>query len=265
MSVLERFRSLHASGTLFVMPNAWDVGSAKILVDLGFSAIATTSSGSAAAMGRADGDLDRDAVLRHVAEVAAAVPAPVSADLENCFGDEPEAVAGTVALAVASGGVGASVEDWSGSAIYDRGLAVDRVRAAVEAAAGRLIVTARAENLIRGVHDLDDTLDRLRAFAGVGADVVFAPGLRSEDEIRAAVDSVEVPVSVLVGEGVPPVGTLAELGVRRLSVGGGFAFAAYGAVVKAAREIQGAGTYGYTDGAAVGRAASLSALHRARP
>jgi len=253
MTATDRFRALHQADELFVMPNAWDVGSARLLEHLGFGAIATTSSGSAAARGRLDGELDRATAVGHGAELAAAVGIPVSADLENCFADAPEGVAETIAAAVAAGLAGASVEDWSGSAIYEREHAAERVRAAVEAAAGRLVITARAENLIRGRDDLDDTIARLQSFAAAGAEVLFAPGLRSAEQVRAVLSSVETPVSVLVVPGVPPVGELAELGVRRVSIGGAFAFASYGALVRAAREILDAGTYGYAELAALGR------------
>jgi 2-methylisocitrate lyase-like PEP mutase family enzyme len=261
MTALDRFRALHAAGELFVMPNAWDVGSARLLEHLGFGAIATTSTGSAAALGRLDGAIDRETALGHGAELAAAVEIPVSADLENCFADCPDGVAETIAAAAATGVAGASVEDWSGSAIYERELAVERVRAAVEAAAGRLVITARAENLIRDHDDLNDTIARLQAFGAAGADVLFAPGLRSADQIRAVLSSVEPPVSVLVLPGVPPLPELAELGVRRVSVGGAFAFAAYGALVQAAREMLDAGTYGYGKLAALGRDAIGAAFH----
>jgi 2-methylisocitrate lyase-like PEP mutase family enzyme len=260
MSAVERFRALHQADELFVMPNAWDVGSARLMEHLGFRAIATTSSGAAAALGRLDGEIDRETAVGHGAELAAAVDIPVSADLENCFADAPEGVAETISDAAATGLAGGSIEDWSGTEIYERELAVERVRAGVAAAAGRFVVTARAENLIRGVDDLDDTIARLQAFAAAGADVLFAPGLASADQIRAVLSSVDVPLSVLVLPGVPPLPELAELGVRRVSVGGGLAFASYGALVKAAREMLDAGTYGYGELAAIGRDAIYGAF-----
>jgi len=260
MTALDDFRALHAAQDLFVMPNAWDVGSARLLEHLGFGALATTSSGSAAALGRLDGDLDRESALSHGAQLAAAVAIPVSADLENGFADEAEGVAETIRAAAGTGLAGASVEDWSGSAIYEREHAAERVRAAVEAAAGRLVITARAENLIRDRDDLDDTIARLQSFAAAGADVLFAPGLRSAEQIRAVVSSVHAPVSVLVLPGVPPLGELAALGVRRVSVGGAFAFAAYGELVRAAREMLDTGTYGYGELAALGRDTIASAF-----
>jgi 2-methylisocitrate lyase-like PEP mutase family enzyme len=254
------FRALHHEGELLLMPNAWDVGSARILAHLGFRALATTSSGSAAALGRLDGELGRDPALAHAAELAGAVGVPVSADLENCFADDPDGVARTIDAAVATGIAGASVEDWSGSAIYDLALAAERVHAAVETAAGRLVITARAENQIHGVDDLKDTIARLQAYQEAGADVLFAPGLRSAEEIAAVLGSIEAPLSVLALRGVPPVSELAELGVRRLSVGGAFAFAAYGALGDAAQELRDHGTYGYLDVAGRGGKLARSAF-----
>jgi 2-methylisocitrate lyase-like PEP mutase family enzyme len=242
------------------MPNAWDVGSARILHHLGFRAIATTSSGSAAAVGRLDGQLGRDAALTHAAELAAAVELPVSADLENCFADEPEGVARTIEAAADTGLAGASVEDWSGGEIYERSQAAERVRAATEAAAGRLVITARAENHIHGVDDLEDTIARLLAYEQAGADVLFAPGLRGAEEIRAVLENVSAPLSVLAMPGVPPVNELAELGVRRVSVGGAFAFAAYGALLDAGRELLERGSYGYLEAARRGSKAAREAF-----
>ncbi|HWD63574.1 MAG TPA: isocitrate lyase/phosphoenolpyruvate mutase family protein [Solirubrobacteraceae bacterium] len=259
MGSAEEFRHLHADG-LLLMPNAWDVGSARLLEHLGFRALATTSSGAAAARGQTDGGLASEAALRHSAELAGAVQLPVSGDLENCFADAPEGVAETIRRARATGLAGASVEDWSGTAIYERGLALERVQAAVEAAGGALVITARAENHIHGVDDLADTVERLQAFAEAGADVVFAPGIRSEEQIRAVVGGAGVPVNVLALPGVPPVERLAELGVRRLSVGGAFAFAAYGTLVEAARQLQQSGTYAYFEAAARGSEAALAAF-----
>ncbi len=198
--------------------------------------------------------------IGHGAELAAAVKIPVSADLENCFADTPEGVAETIRAAAATGLAGGSIEDWSGSEIYERELAVERVRAAVEAAAGEFVVTARAENLIRGIDDLDDTIARLQAFAAAGADVLFAPGLASADQIRAVLSSVNAPLSVLILPGVPPVRELAELGVRRVSVGGAFAFTAYGALVRAAREILDEGTYSLAELAVAGHDAVNAAF-----
>jgi 2-methylisocitrate lyase-like PEP mutase family enzyme len=256
----DRFRELHRPGEPLLMPNPWDAGSAKLLASLGFQALATTSSGFAATLGRLDGGVTRDQALAHSADIVAATELPVSADLENCFADTPEGVAETIRAAAATGLAGGSVEDWSGREIYERELAVERVRAAVEAAAGEFVVTARAENLIRGVDDLDDTIARLQAFAAAGADALFAPGLASADQIRDVLSSVDAPLSVLILPGVPPVRELAEIGVRRVSVGGAFAFTAYGALVRAAREILDEGTYSLAEFAVAGRDAVNAAF-----
>ncbi|MFD0922630.1 isocitrate lyase/phosphoenolpyruvate mutase family protein [Saccharopolyspora rosea] len=254
MTQAEKFRELHRGAEVLLLPNAWDVGSARILQHLGFRAVATTSGGAAAARGRLDGALGRDAVLAHGAELAAAVDVPVSADLENCFADEPEGVAETVRRALTTGLAGVSVEDWSGSEIYDPALAAERVRAAVAAAGQDLVVTARAENHIRGVADLADTIARLQSYQQAGADVVYAPGIRGREQIRAVVEAVDVPVNVLALPEVPPVPELAALGVRRISVGGAFAFAAYQAMADVAEELRTRGTYGFLDPAAGGAA-----------
>jgi 2-methylisocitrate lyase-like PEP mutase family enzyme len=262
----DRFLALHRPGAPLLMPNAWDVGSAKLLASLGFEALATTSSGFAATLGRRDGGVSRDEALAHAAALAAATRLPVSADLENGYGDTPEAVAETVALARETGLAGCSIEDFGGERerrLYDRGLAVERVAAAVEAArAGsvRLVLTARAENHIRGVDDVEDTIARLRAYEQAGADVLFAPGLRTIEQIRTVVEAVERPVNVLMLPGCPPVSQLAEAGVARVSVGGAFAFAALAAVVDAARELRENGTAGYLEGTAVGAQAARAAF-----
>jgi 2-methylisocitrate lyase-like PEP mutase family enzyme len=247
------------------MPNAWDVGSAKLLAAEGFQALATTSSGFAAALGRLDGRVSRDEALEHAAALAAAVEVPVSGDLENCFADDPDGVAETVRLAIETGLAGCSVEDYSGresDSIYPHDDAVERVRAAVEAAhAGpvHFVITARAENLIHGIDDLDDTIARLEAYAEAGADALFAPGVSSADDIRRVVEAVApVPVNVLALGGAPPVSELAELGVARVSVGGAFAFAAYGGMLDAARELREDGTYGYLQQTAKGIKATRS-------
>jgi 2-methylisocitrate lyase-like PEP mutase family enzyme len=262
----DRFLALHRPGVPLLMPNPWDAGSAKLLASLGFEALATTSSGYAATLGRVDGGVTRDEALAHAAQIAAATPLPVSADLENGFGDAPEAVAETVALACEAGLAGCSIEDFGGDRdrhVYDRGLAVERVAAAVEAAhAGpvRLILTARAENHIRGVDDLADTITRLQAYEQAGADVLFAPGLRTIEQIRAVVEAVERPLNVLMWPGCPPVSQLAEAGVARVSVGGAFAFAALAAVVEAARELREDGTAGYLERTAGGAKAARAAF-----
>jgi 2-methylisocitrate lyase-like PEP mutase family enzyme len=248
------------------MPNPWDRGSALLLQSLGFEALATTSSGFAATLGRLDGMVTREEAIAHAAELAGAVEVPVSADLENCFADDPAGVAQTVRLAVDAGLAGCSVEDYSGregDTIYDPGLAAERVAAAAEAAhAGpaRLVLTARAENHVHGRDDLPDTITRLQSFQAAGADVLFAPGVRELDEIRELVSSVDLPVNVLVLPGMPSVSELAEAGVSRISVGGGFAFAAFGAAAAAGRELLEQGTYAFWDTAAQGAKAAREAF-----
>jgi 2-methylisocitrate lyase-like PEP mutase family enzyme len=267
----ERFLALHHGDAPLLMPNPWDRGTARLLATLGFQALATTSSGFAATLGRPDGRVTREEALAHAADLVEATDVPVSADLENCFAHDPAGVADTVAAAVRSGLAGCSVEDYAGGpgehtderGIYGPALAAERVAAAVEAAHGgpvRLVVTARAENHIRGRDDLDDTIARLQAYQEAGADVLYAPGLVAADDIRRVVASVDRPVNVLALPGAPPVARLGELGVARVSVGGGFAGAALGAVVEAARELRDGGTYGFWRLAAAGRAESEAAF-----
>jgi 2-methylisocitrate lyase-like PEP mutase family enzyme len=254
----DRFLQLHHERGPLLMPNAWDAGSAKLMRSLGFEALATTSSGHAATLGRLDGSVTREEALAHAAAIVAATDLPVSADLENGFADDPHGVAETVALASETGLAGCSIEDSTGdpkSPIYGFGAACERVAAAVEAAhrgPRRLVLTARAENLIRGREDLDDTISRLRAYEEAGADVLFAPGLRTVPDIRRLVESVQRPVNVLAVPGTPPVGELAQLGVSRVSVGGAFAFAALSALLEAAVELRDQGTYSYLERSAVG-------------
>ena len=243
------FLRLHVAGQPLLQPNAFDVGSARLLAGAGFTAIATTSSGFAATLGRRDGGVTRDEALAHLRALAEAVDIPVAADAENCFADDPEGVAETVKLAARTGLAGISVEDFARESgeIYERSLAVERVVAAVEAAhAGpqQLVLTARAEDLLHG-GTLDEAVARLQAFEQAGADVLFAPGLRAADDIRRVVSAVSKPVNVLVVPGSPPVAELADLGVARISVGGSFAWVAYAAVLEAAVELRDSGTYSY--------------------
>ena len=258
------FRALHRSGEPLVMPNAWDAGSATLFASLGFAAIATTSSGFAATLGRADGCVSRDEAIAHTADLAAATPLPVNADLEDCFADDPAGVATTITAAVAAGAAGASVEDFSrddARPIHEIGLATERVAAAAEAArASGLVLTARAENLIHGVRDLDDTIRRLQAFQEAGADVLYAPGLSTIEDVRSVVTSVDRPVNVLLRGGGPDVAALAEAGVARVSVGGALAWVSWGAVAAAAGELLASGTQGYTDLARAGGRAARAAL-----
>jgi 2-methylisocitrate lyase-like PEP mutase family enzyme len=262
----DRFLALHRPGSPLLMPNPWDRGSARLLESLGFEALATTSSGFAATLGRLDGTVSRDEAIAHAAQIVEAVDVPVSADLENCFADDPAGVAETVRLAVEAGLAGCSVEDFSGregQAIYDAGLAAERVAAAAEAAHSgprRLVLTARAENHVHDIDDLADTIARLQSFQEAGADVLFAPGVRDADDIRRLVSSVDLPVNVLVLPGMPTVDELADAGASRISVGGAFAFAAYGAAAAAGRELLESGTYGYWETAGRGAKAVREAF-----
>lgn len=250
---VELFRTLHCGDSPFVMPNPWDVGSAHALVALGFSALATTSSGFAASLGRRDGSVTRDQALGHARAIVESVEVPVSADLENGFGDGPEAVAATVVSAFEVGLAGCSIEDWSGESIYDIELAVERVTAAAQAAAGRLVLTARTENYLHGRPDLEDTITRLQRYQSAGADVLYAPGLVDAEDIKALLRALDRPVNVLLVRGGPSVSDLASYGVSRISIGGTFAYTALGALVRAAREVQGANEYSFWDIAADGR------------
>jgi 2-methylisocitrate lyase-like PEP mutase family enzyme len=231
------------------MPNAWDIGSAKLLASLGFPAIATTSSGFGAALGRMDQQVTLDELAGHVRDLATAADIPLNVDAENGYAATPKGVAETVHRLAAEGAAGLSIEDYDpASGIYPIDVAVERVAAAVEAARRhRVVLTARAENHLYDVGDLDDTITRLQAFRGVGADVVYAPGLKDPGLIGQVVGKVGGPVNVLLLRDGPTVGDLTELGVRRLSVGGALTFAAYGALASAARELLDAGTSSYVD------------------
>ncbi len=265
------FRALHklpatsgapveASGPgIFMIPNPWDAGSARILAGLGFQALATTSSGFAFSLGRRDGAVTREEVLAHCHSIVDAVNVPVAADLENCFGDNPKTVAETIRLAGATGIVGGSVEDFSGddsTPIYDQNLAVERVAAAVEAARALpfpFMLTARAENFLHGRPDLNDTIARLQAFAEAGADVLFAPGLPNLGAIKAVCAAVAPhPVNVLTGiKGLSfSVADLGAAGVRRISLGGVLSRVAFGALIGAAEEMKEKGTFTFVDQAA---------------
>ena len=259
------FLALHQPGRPLLIPNPWDVGSAKVLVSLGFQALATTSGGYAGTLGRADGKVSREEALAHGADISGAVDVPVSADLENCFADDPEGVAATIRAATETGLAGGSVEDFSHEVgLYDIGLAKERVAAAAEAAhSGPLhfVLTARAENHIRNHPDLADTIARLQSFQEAGADVLYAPGLATLDDIRSVVSSVDRPVNVLALPSAPPVAELAAAGVARISIGSSFAGAAWGALVQAAEEFRDAGTYGFSELAAVGGRAARAAFY----
>jgi 2-methylisocitrate lyase-like PEP mutase family enzyme len=248
-----RFRALHAGDELFVMPNPWDVGSAKLLAACGFQALATTSAGYAWALGKLDTQVSRDELVAHVASVAAATPLPLNVDSERCYPDDPGGVAETVALLAEAGAAGFSIEDWNPATgrIDDVEVAAERVAIAAEAAHGLaepMVLTGRAENHLHGVDDLDDTIARLVAYRDAGADAVYAPWLRELDQIAAVVQAVGVPVNVLAVPDGPTIEELASVGVRRVSTGSLLAASAYGALVAGGRELLEQGTSGYTEG-----------------
>ena len=247
------FKALHEEDGMFVLPNPWDVGSAKVLAGLGYKALATTSSGFAASRGLEDYQVTRDMKLAHIRELVAATHLPLSADLENGFGDAPNVCAETIRLGADAGLVGGSIEDYSGSPddpIYDLGFAVDRIRAAADAAGDfdfPFMLTARAENYLHDRKDLADTITRLQAFQEAGANVLYAPGLQTLEEIRSVVQSIDRPLNVLLGPfaGFVALGELEQLGVKRVSIGGAFSNAAYGALKSAAKEVLEHGTLGF--------------------
>jgi 2-methylisocitrate lyase-like PEP mutase family enzyme len=239
----DRFRALHENGT-FLLPNPWDVGSARVLETLGFPALATTSSGFAASLGKADQHVTRDELVAHVAAITAAVGIPLNVDAERCFADTAAGIGETVDLLAEAGAAGISIEDYDPAtgAIEAIPVGAERVAAAAEACARHgIVLTARAENHIYDHDDLDDTIARLRAYREAGAEAVYAPGLTAPDDI-ARVVALGAPVNVLAVPGCPAVPELARLGVRRVSTGGALAWAAFGALRDAAAELQGAGT-----------------------
>ena len=236
----ERFRALHA-GDPFVIPNPWDAGSARALAALGFEALATTSSGFAFTLGRLDGSATLDEVAAHVAALSEATDLPVSVDLENGY-DSP---AETIRRIAAAGAVGGSIEDWDGERLYERDEAAERVAASVEAARALsfpFTLTGRAENFIRGNPDLDDTIARLNAYADAGADVLYAPGLSTTDEIRAVCSSVSRPVNVLARADLT-FAEIARAGAQRVSVGGALTWVAAAAFAEAATAIRDRGDF----------------------
>jgi 2-methylisocitrate lyase-like PEP mutase family enzyme len=243
------FRRLHEAGC-FVIPNPWDVGSAIYLQGMGFKALATTSAGFAWSQGRGDGRITRDMALAHFAELSAAADVPMNADFEGGFADAPEDVAESVRLCVATGVCGLSIEDYTGDRakpLYDLDLAVARIgaaRAAIDKAGGDVLLTGRSEGFIRGKPDLDETIRRLKAYSEAGADCLYAPGIRGRAEIAAVVEAVAPKVvNVLVGSDFITVVELADMGVRRISVGGALARVAWAGFLKAAREIAASGTF----------------------
>jgi 2-methylisocitrate lyase-like PEP mutase family enzyme len=251
------FAELHKRAGTFIIPNPWDVGSARLLANLGFEALATSSAGYAFSIGKPDNAVGREAMLAHAAAVAAATDLPVSIDLENGFGDAPEIVAETIRLAAATGAVGGSIEDATGSAddpLYESALAVERIRAAAEVVRNlpfSFILTARAENYLVGKPDLKATIERLQLYQEAGADVLYAPGLTSKDDIATLISSVDRPVNVLMGlKGVRlTVDDVSAIGAKRISVGSGLARCALGAFLRASRDIREHGSFAFADDA----------------
>lgn len=247
------FRALHERDRAFIIPNPWDRGTARILAHLGFEALATTSAGYAFSAGQRDYAISRDEMMTHVAAIVSATDLPVSGDLENGFGNSSEIVAETIRLAAAAGLVGGSIEDTTGDPgqpIYEKGFAVERVRAAAEAARAlpfTFTLTVRAENHLHDRPDLKDTIERLQAFQEAGADVLYAPGLMSKEDIASVVHSVDRPVNVLAGlQGFPlSLSELSAIGVKRVSTGGSLSRVALGAFLGAAREMQEHGTFNF--------------------
>jgi 2-methylisocitrate lyase-like PEP mutase family enzyme len=260
------FRDLHFRDRAFVIPNPYDAGTARLLQICGFEALATTSAGFAFSLGHPDGAIDRDGMLEHVASIVTAVDLPVSADLENGYGDEPEQVAETVRLAAEAGLAGCSIEDLGdrrNPLIYDRDFAAERIRAAAEAAHALpfpFMLTARCENFLAGRRDLRDTIERLQRYQEAGADVLYAPGLTEKRDIVEVVRSVDRPVNVIVGLAAlkTTVDELSEIGVRRISVGSALSRAALGVFLRAAEEMRDHGTFTFADDAA--KYADLNAL-----
>jgi 2-methylisocitrate lyase-like PEP mutase family enzyme len=244
-----RFRQLHAEG-VFVMPNPWDLGSAKLLASMGFEALATTSAGLAWSLGKLDMQVTREELVAHVAQIAKATPLPLNVDSERCFPDEPGGVAETVRLLADAGAAGCSIEDYDPATDAIDPLEAAAERVAVAAGGTPLVLTARAENHLHGIEDLDDTIARLVAYRDAGADVVYAPGLRDLDAIKRVVDEVGVPVNVLSLPNGPSVAELGAAGVRRVSTGGALARFAYGALLDGAAELRDAGTSRYSEGGA---------------
>lgn len=250
----EAFKALHEQGC-FVIPNPWDVGSAKILEGLGFAALATTSAGFARSTGVNDYELTRDKVLAHIEDLCAGTALPLSADLENGFGHAPQDCHDTISLGAKVGLVGGSIEDFTGEpgVQYPIERAKDRIAAAVDAARAQpfpFTLTARAENFFTGAPDLADTILRLQAYQEAGADVLYAPGLKTIEDIKSVLASVDRPINVLLGpqDGLKPIAELAALGVRRISVGAVLANVAMDALIKAGEELLGPGTFGFLSG-----------------
>jgi 2-methylisocitrate lyase-like PEP mutase family enzyme len=251
------FRELHHREQAFIIPNPWDIGTARLLAVLGFEALASTSAGYAFSVGKPDGTIKCDEMIAHIADLASATDLPVSADLENCFSDDPKEAAETIRLAAAAGCVGGSIEDVTSRGghvtTYDLELAAEKVRAAVEAARSldfAFTLTARCENFIAGRPDIKDTIQRLQAYQEAGADVLYAPGLSTREDIAAVISSVDRPVNVVMGlSGVQlSRADLSAMGVKRISVGSALSRAVLDAFVRAGREMKEQGTFGFAEG-----------------
>lgn len=250
MEKAQAFKALHEGDEAFIIPNPWDAGSALMLEELGFKALATTSAGFAKTIGKADGQVSLEEKLQHCRVLAAVTSVPISADFENGFADAPEEVAGNLLKLADTGLVGGSIEDWSGSEIYDFDLAVARIAACAEAAATLpfpFVLTARAEGLFRGIGDLDEIIRRLQAFEAAGADVLYAPRLRSLDEVEAVIDAVSKPINVLAVF-MPEVSLeqYSQLGARRISVGNALGSYASKAALAAASQMMDEGSFGWS-------------------
>jgi 2-methylisocitrate lyase-like PEP mutase family enzyme len=257
----DAFRKLHEPGSCFVIPNPWDFGSARLLEHLGFKALASSSAGFAFSIAKSDMNITKSSLMTHLTGVCQATLLPVSADLQNGFGNDPEDMAVTILQAARTGIVGGSIEDASGddgNPVYPLELAAERIRQAAVAARSlgfKFTLTARAENYLYERTDLADTIRRLQAYQEAGADVLFAPGIKTRAEISEVIRSIDRPLNVLAGIGGMTLGVaeLRDLGVTRISLGGSLARAAYGALLRAAAEVQGQGTFGYVRDAASGK------------
>jgi 2-methylisocitrate lyase-like PEP mutase family enzyme len=270
----DAFRKLHKKGSCFVIPNPWDFGSARLLEHLGFKALASSSAGFAFSIAKSDLNISKSSLLTHLTGLSQATSLPVSADLQNGFGNDPEDMAVTILQAAKTGIVGGSIEDASGddgNPVYPLELAAERVRHAAVAARSlgfKFTLTARAENYLYGRPDLAETIRRLQAYQEAGADVLFAPGIKTREEISAVIRAIDRPLNVLAGLGGMTLGVaeLQELGVTRISLGGSLARAAYGALLRAATEVREQGTFGYVREAASGKELNeIFAQQRAEP
>lgn len=242
----QTMKALHEGSETFLIPGPWDVASARVFEALGFQALATTSGGLAYALGKLDGEVTLDEKLAHCRALSEATQIPITADLENGYSHHPDGVAETIRRIAETGVVGGSIEDWSGEGIYDFNHAVERIEAAVEAARHLdfpFAVIGRCENLLRGKNDMDDTIRRLKAYEAAGADVLFAPGLRTAEEVKAVVDEIKTPLSVVAMSPDLSVAKLAGAGARRVSIGAAMAMATYAALIEGAREMKEEGTF----------------------